>query len=88
MLWPLLYLPNIERIKASGKLTEAIEKELNVTWLLTQRFANLLDVEVDRIEPLQLIKYKTGEFYKKHHDHGGNYDFKVTYLSSLIFLSL
>lgn len=47
--------------------------ELDLTWSLTRRFASLLDVDVRRIEPLQLVRYATGTEYQTHHDHTGWY---------------
>ena len=38
LIWPLLYIKQIERIKASGKLTKVVERELNLSWTLTKRF--------------------------------------------------
>ena len=47
--------------------------ELDLTWSLTRRFAHLLDVDVRRIEPLQIVRYATGSEYVTHHDHTGWY---------------
>ena len=47
--------------------------ELDLTWALTRRFAALLDVDVRRIEPIQLVRYGPGAEYMTHHDHTGWY---------------
>jgi hypothetical protein len=73
LLWPVLYLSSLDKIIAAGKLTADLEAEIDLTWALTQRFAELLEVEVNRIEPLQLIRYEAGQYYRKHHDHGKYY---------------
>ena len=41
--------------------------------MLTRRYAALLGVDVRRVEPLQLVRYRTGAEYATHHDHTGWY---------------
>jgi hypothetical protein len=48
-------------------------RELELTWALTERAAKLLQVEPSQVEPLQVIHYAPGQFYKPHHDHAGYY---------------
>lgn len=89
LIWPLLYLPSLDKLKSSGRYTKDLETELELSWRLTQRFAKLLNVNEDRIEPLQIIRYKTGEFYKLHHDHGSYYGLTDSQRTKtlLVFLS-
>lgn len=90
LIWPQLYLPLLDdpaykdRIAASG-LTD----EIDLTWRLTQRVAQLLDVGEEFVEPFQLVRYQPGEFYKEHHDHGSYYgvDTEQRPLTLLVFLS-
>jgi len=90
LIWPQLYLPLLEdpaykpRIEASG-----LKDEIDLTWRLTQRVAQLLGVGEEFIEPFQLVRYLPGEFYKEHHDHGSFYgaDTEQRPLTLLIFLS-
>ena len=48
-------------------------RELDLSWAITQRAAALLDVDVRRVEPLQLVRYGVGGEYAVHHDHTGWY---------------
>jgi hypothetical protein len=90
LIWPQMYLPLLNdpayksRIEASG-LTE----EIDLTWRLTQRVSQLLNVGEEFVEPFQLVRYQPGEFYKEHHDHGSYYGVNTEQrpLTLLVFLS-
>ena len=90
LIWPQMYLPLLDdpayapRIQASG-----IADEIDLTWRLTQRVSQLLEVGEEFIEPFQLVRYLPGEFYKEHHDHGTYYgaDTEQRPLTLLVFLS-
>mmetsp|Transcript_21156 Transcript_21156/g.29634 ORF Transcript_21156/g.29634 Transcript_21156/m.29634 type:complete len:373 (+) Transcript_21156:56-1174(+) len=73
ILYPSLYLPHLERLRQSGRLTPQLEKEINFSLQIMRRIASLLNVDESFIEPLQLIKYQPGQYYRKHHDHGTYY---------------
>lgn len=73
IVWPLLYLPRMSELKASGRLTPAVEAEILFAWDVLRRVASFLDVGEDRVEPLQLVRYEPGQFYRPHHDHGSYY---------------
>ena len=89
LLWPLLYLPKIQQLKAANRLTPELEHELYFTWELMQRIADYLQVPVENIEPLQLVRYTPGQFYKQHHDHGEYYGASSEQrpITMLLFLS-
>lgn len=89
LLWPLLYLPKIQQLKAANRLTPELEHELYFTWDLMQRIADYLQAPVENIEPLQLVRYTPGQFYKQHHDHGGYYGASSEQrpITMLLFLS-
>lgn len=88
LIWPQLYLPLLEN-KAYASRLDPIREEINLTWRLTQRIAELLGVGEEYVEPFQLVRYQPGEFYKEHHDHGSYYkaDTEQRPLTLLIFLS-
>lgn len=73
LIWPLIYLPKMEELRRRGILTPEIEDEILFTWKFMKRVASFLEVEESHIEPLQLIKYGVGQYYKQHHDHGSYY---------------
>lgn len=89
MIWPLAYLPKLDVLKSSGRLKSSIEDEINFSWKLMQRIASFLNVDESYIEPLQLIRYNPGQFYRQHHDHGSYYnaDTEQRPITFLIFLS-
>lgn len=89
IILPLLYLPKLDLLRKSGRLTEAIEEEITFSWSLMQRIADFLEVDVGRIEPLQLIRYTPGQFYRQHHDHGSYYGVQTEQrpITFLLFLS-
>lgn len=89
LIYPLLYLPRLEALRQSGRLTKQLEDECMLAWKLMQRIADFLRVEVARIEPLQLIRYEPGQFYRQHHDHGSYYGAATEQrpITFLIFLS-
>jgi hypothetical protein len=85
MYLPLLNDPAYKsRIEASG-----LKDEIDLTWRLTQRVSQLLDVGEEFVEPFQLVRYQPGEFYKEHHDHGSYYGVNTEQrpLTLLVFLS-
>ena len=88
LIWPQLYLPLMDDPAYKSKL-ESVRDEIDLTWHLTQRIAQLLDVGEEFIEPFQLVRYQPGEFYKEHHDHGSYYgvDTEQRPLTLLVFLS-
>jgi hypothetical protein len=73
LIWPLLYLPHMDELRDSGRLTVDMESEVRFTWRLSQRLAGLLEVDETHLEPLQLVRYETGQHYSRHHDHGAYY---------------
>ena len=90
LIWPQMYLPLLNdpayksRIEASG-----LKDEIDLTWRLTQRVSQLLDVGEEFVEPFQLVRYQPGEFYKEHHDHGSYYGVNTEQrpFTLLVFLS-
>jgi len=89
LIWPLLYLPKMDILRESGKLTKNIEDEITFSWRLQQRVSHLLNSEETFIEPLQIVRYESGQFYRKHHDHGAYYGVKTEKRPQtlLVFLS-
>lgn len=73
LIWPIIYLPQLEALRESGKLTKELEAEIMFAWKIMQRVSDLLEVDVAKIEPLQLIRYEPGQMYRQHHDHGSYY---------------
>lgn len=71
LLFARMYLPVIETLRE--KKPEFVP-ELELSWVITKRAAKLLGADADNFEPLQLIKYLPGQYYKAHHDHKGFYD--------------
>lgn len=88
LIWPQLYLPLLDNPAYASRL-DPIRDEIELTWKLTQRVAELLDVKEEYIEPFQLVRYQPGEFYKEHHDHGSYYgaDTEQRPFTLLVFLS-
>ena len=73
LVWPLLYLDRMDEIRKMGVLTPEIEDEILFTTILMKRIAAFLNVDMSYIEPLQLLRYGAGQYYKQHHDHGSYY---------------
>eukprot|EP00560_Eucampia_antarctica_P008348 CAMPEP_0197826750 /NCGR_PEP_ID=MMETSP1437-20131217/3659_1 /TAXON_ID=49252 ORGANISM="Eucampia antarctica, Strain CCMP1452" /NCGR_SAMPLE_ID=MMETSP1437 /ASSEMBLY_ACC=CAM_ASM_001096 /LENGTH=306 /DNA_ID=CAMNT_0043427319 /DNA_START=30 /DNA_END=947 /DNA_ORIENTATION=+ len=73
LIWPLMYLPRMDEIKRRGILTPELEDEIMVTHDFMKRIATFMGVEESYIEPLQLLRYGAGQYYKQHHDHGSYY---------------
>lgn len=73
LIWPIVYLPRLEALRESGRLTSELEGEIMFAWKIMQRVSDMLEVDVAKIEPLQLIRYEPGQMYKQHHDHGSYY---------------
>jgi len=88
LIWPQLYLPLLNDPSKASRLA-SVKDEIDLTWHLTQRFAALLGIEEEYIEPFQLVRYQPGEFYKEHHDHGSYYGASTEQrpLTLLVFLS-
>ena len=89
LIWPLFYLSKLQELKNNGKLTKIIENEINLSWNFMQKIAAFTEVDDTHVEPLQLIRYFKGEFYKLHHDHGSYYNLKTEQrpITILLFLS-
>ena len=85
----MFYLPRLNELRSSGRLTDTIENEIDLTWQLTQQIAILLEIDETMVEPLQLIHYQPGQYYKRHHDHGTYYgvDTEQRPQTLLLFLS-
>lgn len=73
LIWPIVYLPRLEALRESGRLTPELEGEIMFAWKIMQRVSDVLEMDVAKIEPLQLIRYEPGQMYKQHHDHGSYY---------------
>jgi len=71
LLFPLFYLALRARIQTEKP---ELMRELDLSWAITQRAATLLEVEPSQVEPIQVLRYEPGEFYRVHHDHHGYYD--------------
>ena len=74
-IWPQLYLEHMDILSTyPDKVRSArLKEEVELAWNVTQHVAALLDVKEEHVEPFQLLKYESGEFYKQHHDHGSYY---------------
>lgn len=88
LIWPLMYLPRMAEARAKG-LTPALEDEIRFTYNIMRKLATFLHVDIARIEPLQIIRYEEGQYYRQHHDHGKFYNVQTEQRSQtlLIFLS-
>ena len=89
LIWPLLYLPLLQEEKGK-QIPKHIVNEIHLTWDLTQRISSFLNVDESRVEPLQLVRYLPGQYYKEHHDHGSYYGAEKTEQrpwTFLVFLS-
>jgi len=89
LIWPIVYLPRLEALRESGRLSSDLEEEIMFAWKIMQRVSDLLDEDVAKIEPLQLIRYEPGQMYKQHHDHGSYYgaDSEQRPMTLLLYLS-
>jgi len=89
LLWPVMYRALEADPNAFGEKGLAMAEELGLASAVSRRVARLMNVEEELIEPLQLVKYRHGEYYKLHHDHGGYYGFssEARPYTVLIFLS-
>lgn len=89
LIWPLLYLPLLQEERGK-QIPKHIVNEIHLTWDLTQRISSFLNVDESRVEPLQLVRYLPGQYYKEHHDHGSYYGAEKTEQrpwTFLVFLS-
>ncbi|CAE7535583.1 unnamed protein product [Symbiodinium pilosum] len=70
MLWPL-FMPE-ERLeelrRTDGGLAETVERERTAVVKAMQRCAQVIGVDMVRLEPLQLIRYSPGQYYRPHMD--------------------
>ncbi|CAE7507126.1 P4HA1 [Symbiodinium natans] len=70
LLWPL-FTPR-ERIQQlrmeNEQMAEAVEVELAAVLSATNRCAQVIGVDEARVEPLQLIRYEPGQYYRPHMD--------------------
>lgn len=95
MIWPMQILPKIDLLKQMGRLTPALEEEIYFVLEIMKRISSFLKLPDETyIEPLQIVKYTPGQFYKQHHDHGSYYNDENTIVNTeqrkstfLIFLS-
>jgi len=71
LFFAYFYMDRMDELKV--KRPDLVD-ELQLTWDVTVRAADLLGVEPPYIEPFQMIRYEPGEFYREHHDHRAYYD--------------
>jgi len=55
-----------------GLLPDELQKETQASWNATNRVARLFDILPSQVEPLQVIHYQPGQYYKAHHDYHSN----------------
>lgn len=70
LLFSLFYLDKAEQLRAKAPL---YAEELELSWAITLRVAELLQVDRRRLEAIQLLRYEPGGEYRSHHDHRGWY---------------
>ena len=70
LLYARMYMPVMEKLRQNKP---EYVPELELSNLVAKRAAKLLGTDETRIEPLQMIKYAPGEYYKPHHDHKAYY---------------
>jgi len=76
---PLLFAYFYKQLEATIALKQpALLPELQLTWAMTERAAALVEAEAAQVEPIQLLRYEEGEFYRQHHDHTGYYQSQRT----------
>ena len=80
LLWPALYKALATDPNAFGDDSSTIIDEFNLAYAISKRAAELMKISVDQIEPLQIVRYRYGEFYQPHHDHGSYYGNLSTHL--------
>eukprot|EP00931_Biecheleriopsis_adriatica_P108036 TRINITY_DN82367_c0_g1_i1.p1 TRINITY_DN82367_c0_g1~~TRINITY_DN82367_c0_g1_i1.p1 ORF type:complete len:364 (-),score=52.25 TRINITY_DN82367_c0_g1_i1:41-1036(-) len=71
MLWPLLCPPEkLEDLRRAGQAAsaEAVEDELQAVLQVVDRCSQVIGVESSCIEPLQLVRYAPGQYYRPHMD--------------------
>lgn len=74
---PLIWPPHYRRLEADpdafGDKGAALLGELGLAVAVSRRVARLMGVDDSAVEPLQLVRYRYGESYSTHHDHGAYY---------------
>lgn len=89
LLWPRLYQALENNPLVFGDLSSTtILDEFKIANKISKRVSKFLEVDVDQIEPLQIVRYKFGEYYQTHHDHGGYYGFSSEQRSYTLLLFL
>lgn len=73
LIWPNLYKRYLNDISLFSSLSENIQFELSFVSKITKLVASFLECDETLVEPLQIVRYREGEYYKAHHDHGGYY---------------
>ncbi|CAE6910269.1 P4HA1 [Symbiodinium sp. KB8] len=70
MLWPLFTPPErvLQLRKENASLAAAVEEELAAVLSASKRCAEVIGVDPARVEPLQLIRYAPGQYYRPHMD--------------------
>mmetsp|Transcript_52843 Transcript_52843/g.109276 ORF Transcript_52843/g.109276 Transcript_52843/m.109276 type:complete len:364 (+) Transcript_52843:43-1134(+) len=70
MLWPLFTPPErvLQLREENAGLAAAVEEELAAVLSATKRCAEVIGVDPARVEPLQLIRYAPGQYYRPHMD--------------------
>lgn len=85
LIWPLMYLPRMDEARARG-MTASQEKEVYFAYDMAMRVAKLFECNVARIEPLQMVKYEHGQYYRRHHDDGRYYNISTEHRSHTLLL--
>ena len=88
LLWPISYQKLEQDPNAYGKISDSILNEFTLTNMISKRAAKLLKIDQKHVEPLQIVRYHSGEFYQVHHDHGGYYGFATEHRSYTLLLFL
>jgi len=65
--WPMLFGGNLEELQERGLELDVLA-ELKAAQEISEVCARAVGVDVSHIEPLQLVKYTPGQFYRAHMD--------------------